>query len=171
MPNSQTQTTDLRFTPGGRRLAIGLVAALALGAPLMGPGAGSTFAQSEAATMKSALAASAKPEEHSVSQKAVEIASPFGFPITNSMAVSWIVAVALIMFARIATRDMKRVPSGAQNLLEWLVGSLYDFLERIIGPQLVKRTFWFFATVFIFILSASWMGLVPGVDTIGWGHR
>jgi F-type H+-transporting ATPase subunit a len=171
MPNSQTQTTDLRFTPHGRRLPIGRVAALALAASLMGPGAGSTFAQSEAATMKSALAASAEPEEHSVSQKAVEIASPFGFPITNSMAVSWIVAVALIMFARIATRDMKRVPSGAQNLLEWLVGGLYDFLERIIGPQLVKRTFWFFATVFIFILSANWMGLVPGVDTIGWGHR
>jgi F-type H+-transporting ATPase subunit a len=171
MPNSQTQTTDLRFTPGGRRLAIGLVAALALGAPLMGPGAGSTFAQSEAATTKPALAASAEPEEHGLSQKAVEIARPFGFPITNSMVVSWIVAVALIMFARVATRDMKRVPSGAQNLLEWLVGSLYDFLERIIGPQLVKRTFWFFATVFIFILSANWMGLIPGADTIGWGHR
>src|SRR4029453_15933128 len=89
MPNSQTQTTDLRFTPHGRRLTIGRVAALALAASLMGPGAGSTFAQSEAATMKSALAASAEPREHSVSQRAVEIARPFGFPITNSMAVSW----------------------------------------------------------------------------------
>src|SRR5258705_11904531 len=109
MPNSQTQTTDLRFTPGGRRLAIGLVAAPALGAPTMGPGAGagSTFAQSEAATTKSGLAGSAEPEEHGLSQKAVEIARPFGFPITNSMAVTWIVAVALIMFARVATRDMK----------------------------------------------------------------
>jgi F-type H+-transporting ATPase subunit a len=109
--------------------------------------------------------------EHGVSQKAIEIARPFGFPITNSMAVSWVVAVALIVFARVATRDMKRVPSGAQNLLEWLVGGLYGFLERIIGPALVKRTFWFFATVFIFILSANWLGLIPGVNTIGWGHR
>jgi F-type H+-transporting ATPase subunit a len=109
--------------------------------------------------------------EHGVSQKAIEIARPFGFPITNSMAVSWVVAVALIVFARVATRDMKRVPSGAQNFLEWLVGGLYGFLERIIGPTLVKRTFWFFATVFIFILSANWMGLIPGVSTIGWGHR
>jgi F-type H+-transporting ATPase subunit a len=109
--------------------------------------------------------------EHGVSQRAIEIARPFGFPITNSMAVSWVVAVALIVFARVATRDMKRVPSGAQNLLEWLVGGLYGFLERIIGPALVKRTFWFFATVFIFILSANWMGLIPGVNTIGWGHR
>jgi F-type H+-transporting ATPase subunit a len=152
-------------------MQVAIFSALVFAASLMGPGATGAFAQSEAAAAKSASAASAEPKEHGPSQKAMEIARPFGFPITNSMAVSWIVAGVLIIFARVATRDMKRVPSGAQNLLEWLVGSLYDFLERIIGPQLVKRTFWFFATVFIFILSANWMGLIPGVDTIGWGHR
>jgi F-type H+-transporting ATPase subunit a len=116
-------------------------------------------------------AAIAETEEHSLPQKAVEIARPFGFPITNSMVVSWIVAVGLIIFARVATRDMKGVPAGAQNFLEWLVGGLYDFLESIIGPRLVKRTFWFLATVFIFILSANWVGLIPGAGTIGWGHQ
>jgi F-type H+-transporting ATPase subunit a len=109
--------------------------------------------------------------EHGLPRKAVEIARPFGFPITNSMVVSWIVAAGLIIFARVATRDMKQVPGGAQNLLEWLVGGLYNFLEAIIGPHLVKRTFWFLATVFIFILSANWVGLIPGVGTMGWGHR
>jgi F-type H+-transporting ATPase subunit a len=125
------------------------------------------------ATAVSAGAAfAAGPEaEHGLSQQAVELARPLGFPITNSMIVTWIVAIALIIFARIATRDMKRVPEGAQNFLEWLVGSLYDFLEGIIGPHLVKRTFWFFATIFIFILSANWIGLIPGIGTIGWGHQ
>jgi len=113
--------------------------------------------------------ATAEPEEHGLSKKALEIASPFGFPITNSMVVSWIVAAGLIIFARAATRDMKHVPGKAQNLLEWLVAGLYGFLESIIGPHLVKRTFWFFATIFIFILSANWVGLIPGVGTIGWG--
>ena len=93
---------------------------------------------------------------------AIEIARPFGFPITNSMVVTWIVALGLIGFARVATRDMKRVPVGAQNFLEWLVGLLYSFLEGVIGPHLVQRTFWFFATIFIFILSANWFGLLPG---------
>ena len=114
--------------------------------------------------------ATAEPEENPLSQNAVEIARPLGFPITNSMVVTWIVAAGLIILARVATRDMEQVPSGLQNLLEWLVGGLYDFLESIIGPDLVKRTFWFFATVFIFILSANWVGLIPGVGTIGWGH-
>jgi len=67
-------------------------------------------------------AATAEAEEHGLPRKAVEIGRPFGFPITNSMVVSWIVAVGLMLFARIATRDMTHVPGGAQNLLEWLVG-------------------------------------------------
>jgi len=116
-------------------------------------------------------AATSQPEEHGLPQKAVEIARPFGFPITNSMVVTWIVMAGLIIFARVTTRDMKQVPSGAQNLLEWLVEGVYQFLESIIGPHLVKRTFWFFATIFIFILSSNWVGLVPGVGTIGWGHQ
>ena len=110
-------------------------------------------------------------EEHGLSRNAVEIARPFGFPITNSMVVSWVVALGLIVFARFATRDMKHVPEGAQNFLEWLVSGLYGLLEGIIGRHLVQRTFWFFATIFIFIITANWVGLVPGVGTIGWGHQ
>ena len=61
----------------------------------------------------------------------------------------------------------ERCPESPGMARRWSV----RLLESIIGPRLVKRTFWFFATVFIFILSANWMGLIPGVDTIGWGHR
>jgi len=110
-------------------------------------------------------------EKHGPSQKALEVARPFGFPITNSMVVSWIVAVGLILFAQMATRNMKGVPDGAQNFWEWLVESLYGFLESVIGRHLVERTFWFFATIFIFILAANWVSLIPGVGTIGWGHQ
>jgi F-type H+-transporting ATPase subunit a len=112
-----------------------------------------------------------EPAEHGLSQKAVEIARPFGFPITNSMVVTWIVALGLIVFAQLATRRMAQVPGGAQNFLEWMIESLYNLLESIIGRHLVERTFWFFATIFIFILAANWIGLLPGVGTIGWGHH
>jgi F-type H+-transporting ATPase subunit a len=91
------------------------------------------------------------------------------FAMTNSMIVTWIVAIGLIIFAQVATRQIKDVPDGAQNFWEWLVESLHDFLESIIGHDLVKKTFWFFATLFIFILFTNWAGLFPGVGTIGWG--
>ena len=111
-------------------------------------------------------------EEHGVPQKPGEIGTHFGsrFPITNSMLVSWVVALGLIVFARRAMRNAKEIPSGAQNFWEWMVESLFTFLEGIIGYQLVKKTFWFFATVFIFILFCNWVGLIPGFGTIGWGH-
>src|SRR4030095_8560417 len=112
-----------------------------------------------------------EPVAHGLPQQAVEIARPFGFPITNSMVATWVVAVGLIVFAQLATRRMKQIPEGAQNFWEWLVESLYNFLEGIIGHDLVKQTFWFFATLFIFILFSNWAGLIPGVGTIGWGHH
>src|SRR5215510_748184 len=108
--------------------------------------------------------------EHALTPHAVEIARPFGFPITNSMLVTWIVAAGLLVFAQTATRQMQQVPAGAHNLLEWLVESLYRFLEGLLGRHLVDRTFWYFASVFIFILAANWFGLIPGVGSIGWGH-
>ena len=93
------------------------------------------------------------------------------FPVTNSMVVTWIVAVLVIAFAQFATRKMREVPEGAQNFWEWMVESLHEFLEGIIGRQLVRRTFWFFASIFIFILFSNWAGLIPGIGTIGRGHE
>ena len=92
------------------------------------------------------------------------------FAVTNSMLATWIVSAAIIIFAQVATRRVKPIPSGAQNFWEWLVEGLYNFLEGIIGRDLVRKTFWFFATIFIFILFVNWFGLIPSVGTIGWGH-
>lgn len=108
-------------------------------------------------------------EEHGVPAKPVRIAGTDSFPITNSMLVSWMVALFLIIFAQVAMRDVKDIPTGAQNFWEWLVEGLHNFLEGIIGHALVLKTFWFFATIFIFILFSNWLGLIPGVGTVGWG--
>jgi F-type H+-transporting ATPase subunit a len=89
--------------------------------------------------------------------------------VTNSMILTWVIAVFLILFARAAMRHVQAVPEGAQNFWEWLVEGLYNFLEGIIGHELVKQTFWFFATLFIFILFTNWFSLIPGVGTVGWG--
>ncbi len=108
--------------------------------------------------------------EHGLPQAAPQVFHLGPIPVTNSMIVTWIVAIVLIIFAQIATKNIKRVPEGAQNFWEWLVEGLYSFLEGIIGHDLVKQTFWFFATVFIFILFSNWAGLIPGVGSVGWGH-
>jgi F-type H+-transporting ATPase subunit a len=140
---------------------------LLAGAPLLSFGAESAAASPEAQATHSE--AKAKHEEHGLPPDAPKLGREGTSFINSSMVVIWTVAILLIISVRVATRNVQLVPSGAQNFWEWLVETLYDFLEGIIGPDLVKRTFWFFATVFIFILFTNWFGLMPGVGTIGWG--
>jgi F-type H+-transporting ATPase subunit a len=139
---------------------------LAWGAGPPGPAENMNAARDKAG----AGAVEAAPSEHGIPQKAEPLFRD-NFFVTNSMVVTWLVALGLILFARRATRSMREVPTGAQNFWEWLVESLYEFLEGIIGPDLVKKTFWFFATVFILILFTNWSGLIPGFGTIGWGEQ
>jgi F-type H+-transporting ATPase subunit a len=111
-------------------------------------------------------------EHHGLTPDAPKLS---GF-INSSMLVTWIVAAGIIILAQRATRKIRanaeavyEAPTGAQNFWEFLVEGLSNFLEEIIGRDLAKKTFWFFATVFIFILFTNWFGLLPGVGTVGFG--
>src|ERR1700682_826348 len=123
------------------------------------------------ASFAAAAEAPAKVEREGVPLKAAELFHIGKFTVTNSMFVTWIVAAGMIVFAQTATRKIQPVPTGAQNFWEWLVESLYNFLESVIGRGLVKQTFLFLGTIFIFILFVNGFGLIPGVGTIGWGHH
>ncbi len=112
-----------------------------------------------------------KAEHEALPLHAVPLVQIGKFGITNSMLVTWIVAAGIIILAQTAMRNPKPIPGRRQNFWEWLVEGLYNFLEGIIGRKLVQKTFWFFATLFIFILFVNWFGLIPGVGTIGWGYH
>ena len=87
-----------------------------------------------------AMAAEAASAEHqAVSLKPQMLVQIGGFGITNSMLVTWFVAAGIIVFSQIATRRVKRIPSGIQNFWEWLVEGLHNFLENIIGRDRVRR--------------------------------
>lgn len=88
--------------------------------------------------------------------------------LSNSLLVTCIVAALILLFARRATRNVALVPSNTpQNLFEMIVEQLYDTLEGIVGKELVGKVLPFLCTVFIFIVTANWFGLMPGVGTIG----
>ena len=119
----------------------------------------------------SSLAAEAAATEHEgVSLKPQMLVQFGGFGITNSMLVTWIIAAGIIILAQTAMRNPKPIPGFRQNFWEWLVEGLYNFLQNIIGRDLVQKGFWFYATIFIFILFVNWFGLIPGIGTIGWGQ-
>ena len=86
---------------------------------------------------------------HGLPPDAVVLTEIGPLAITNSMVVTWIVALGLILVAQIATKKSKLVPSGLQNFVEWIVESLIGFFEGILGAKLARETFWFFGTIFI----------------------
>jgi F-type H+-transporting ATPase subunit a len=162
-----THLPESRSAQNMRWFNVGLLS-LALIAPLNIGWAAQPEATAGAAAA-TAAGAGGKEAEEKLPSSAVDLWHIGPVSITNSMLVTWVVAVVLIVFAQTATRHIQAVPSGAQNFWEWLVESLYQFLEDIIGHDLLLKTFWFFASIFIFILFANWLSLIPGVGSIGWG--
>ncbi|HSZ26895.1 MAG TPA: F0F1 ATP synthase subunit A [Chthoniobacterales bacterium] len=89
---------------------------------------------------------------------------------TNSMLVTLIVTVLVVIWARRSTKKMTLIPNGVQNLFEAVVETLYVTFEGIVGKHMIPKVFSLLGTLFIFILAANWFGLVPGVGTIGFGE-
>ena len=89
------------------------------------------------------------------------------FTVTNTIIATLIVDFILIVLALVTSRRLKDVPGGLQNLMEWFIEIFYNLNEDIAGKKLVKRLFPIFMTILMFILAANWLGLVPGVDSIG----
>lgn len=95
-------------------------------------------------------------------------AQPLFGVFTNSTIMVWLAVGLIVLFCQAATRKMSLIPSGFQNFAEWVFESLYDFLSGLMGAHLTRRVFWFFGTIFFFILVNNYMGLIPGVGTVGW---
>ena len=92
---------------------------------------------------------------HGLSPNAVEIFNIGPLPVTNSMVVTWVVAMGIIIVVQMATRNVAIVPEGLQNFVELLVEGLFEFFRSVVGDHMIHRTFWFLATAFIFILFAN----------------
>lgn len=87
-------------------------------------------------------------------------------PISNSFVMFAIAVLFITLLLRLASRNMKRIPGKLQNFVEWIFEVLYNFVEGLTGKKLAKKYFWYFATVFLFILVSNYMGLLPGVGSI-----
>ena len=89
-------------------------------------------------------------------------------PISNTLVASLITTVVLIVIAYFATKNIKEVPKGLQNLFEVIIEALFNMVDSVTEDK--KQTFKFFplvATIFIFIIISNWLGLLPGFGSVG----
>lgn len=85
--------------------------------------------------------------------------------ITSSLLTMWIVEALLLLVALLATRGMRDVPRGVQNLVEWAYELLEDFGTSI-GGRDAARHIPIYAAFFLLILFCNWSGLVPPVGKL-----
>lgn len=96
--------------------------------------------------------------------------SPGGFEITNTMLAAWFTIIVLAGISYAATRRMKIVPTGLQNIVEAGVETLANFVDSVAGEKNGRKFFPVLATIFIFVVANAWLSLIPGFMSIGYWH-
>jgi len=92
-----------------------------------------------------------------------------GWIITNSMFTGWMISALLVTLVLYLVGKPTILPSKGQAVIESLIEALRDLFGPIVGKKAFPLAFPILVTFFIFILFHNWMGLIPGVGTMGWG--
>ncbi len=85
-------------------------------------------------------------------------------PITDTLIMSWIVVIIIIIAARLATRNLKMIPGTVQNIAEFLVKIIEDQIEPML-PGEGRKFLPFIATIFIYVGVSNLIGILPGVPS------
>jgi F-type H+-transporting ATPase subunit a len=94
-----------------------------------------------------------------------------GWAITNSIFTGWVISALLVTLILALVGKPKILPGKGQAVFESLIETLRDLFEPIVGKKAFPIAFPVLVTFFVFILFHNWMGLIPGVGTMGWGHE
>ena len=94
------------------------------------------------------------------------ISTPFSYNLKNSTVMLWIAMLVLIFLSWRATRNIKDVPSGLQNVFELIFQFFIDTADEA-GGKKARRFLPVVITIFLAVLAFNWMGILPGVGSIG----
>ncbi len=95
-----------------------------------------------------------------------------GYDLTNSMTSLVVVDVLILLIAWRVRRAVtgqppdQFVPRGLTNLIEAVVEFWYNQARNVLGEH-TRRVLPLALTVFMFVLIANWIKLIPGVETVG----
>ncbi|QQS23403.1 F0F1 ATP synthase subunit A [bacterium] len=93
-------------------------------------------------------------------------------PITNTMINSSITVLGFVVFAVVISLAVKRyagkAPQGILNFFESILETLFGYFDTVTHSR--EKTIKFLplvGTLFLFILVSNWIGLLPGIGSIG----
>ncbi len=80
---------------------------------------------------------------------------------------SWFVIAILLIASFLASKNIQRVPSGIQNLMEYTLEFLRDLTKNQIGEKEYRPWVPFVGTLFLFIFVSNWSGALLPWKLIG----
>lgn len=89
-------------------------------------------------------------------------------PITNAYINSSLTVVFFIILAFLIRKNVRMVPKGVQNFFEALMELMLGYVDQVTGDR--KKSLKFLPIVgslFLFILVSNWMGVLPGIGSVG----
>jgi F-type H+-transporting ATPase subunit a len=81
---------------------------------------------------------------------------------------SWLVVFIILTLSFVLKRKISLIPKGIQNVFEMVIEGFLGVFDSVTGSR--EKSLRFFPLVFsffIFILLNNWMGILPGVGSIG----
>src|SRR3989344_2798543 len=103
--------------------------------------------------------------------KAEQLGSVFGFPITNSLVMAWLVMALLIGLAFFFGRSLTLVPGKIQAGVEWAFEGVLAYMTEVLeSEKLARRFFPLVASIFIFVAFINELEFFPGVGSLGLVH-
>jgi len=90
------------------------------------------------------------------------------FTITNSLLNSWATVIILVVLFVLIGKKIRKIPKGLQNIFEILLEEALNLADSITGDRKKSEKFLPIAlSLFLFVLVNNWLGLLPGIGTIG----
>ncbi|MDB5244767.1 MAG: synthase subunit a [Parcubacteria group bacterium] len=103
--------------------------------------------------------------------KAEQLGSVFGFPITNSLIMAWVVMAILIGFAYFFGKSLSLVPGKLQAGIEWAFEGAITYMTEVLESEKLARKFFpLIASIFFFVGLMNVIEFFPGIGSIGLWH-
>ncbi len=85
----------------------------------------------------------------------------------NGMVIGHLILVTIIvlLIAKMATKSLKAVPGGTQNVAEAFLGGVIAMGQDVIGEKLARKYLPLVATIGLFVLISNLIGIIPGFES------
>ena len=103
-----------------------------------------------------------------ISIKAEHLFELWRIPVTNSMLLAFISVLLLLFVGWLINHKINIIPGKLQSIFELLIEQILQLMDSVFGDRRIsERYFPVVTTVFLFILTSNWLGLLPIVGPIG----